>query len=291
MKKSINTIKTWQPSRFVRVCVVLHLLAFAALLIIPSQWIWVLIFLFVLHGVIATVGLWPRSTWLGTNIRRLPEDAAARGEIAITIDDGPDPEVTPQVLDILRAHGAVATFFCIGERAQAHPELCTAIISAGCAVENHGLRHRKHTSLFGPRGWRREVEQAQILLEGLTGQRPYFFRPIAGLRNPFLDPLLQRLGVQLVSWTRRGYDTRRADSDLIYQRLTRDLASGDILLLHDGNAARTASGKPIILEVLPRLLDELARRNLKTVTLRQVCPSPQLRKPFTYAHSIEKTSA
>lgn len=174
---------------------------------------------------------------------------------------------------LLRERGAIATFFCIGERALAHPELCKAIVDAGCAVENHGLRHRKHTSLFGPRGWRQEVEQAQNVLESLTGQRPLFFRPIAGLRNPFLDPLLQRLGMQLVSWTRRGYDTRLADSARVYAALTRDLAGGDILLLHDGNAARAANGKPIILDVLPRLLDELAARNLKTVTLRQVCKS------------------
>jgi peptidoglycan-N-acetylglucosamine deacetylase len=221
--------------------------------------------------VIATVGLRPRSTWLGTNIRRLPKEAAARGEVAITIDDGPDPEVTPQVLDILRKRGATATFFCIGERAQDHPELCKAIVSAGCAVENHGLRHRKHTSTFGPQGWREEVEHAQIVLEAFTGQRPRFFRPIAGLRNPFLDPLLQRLGLQLVSWTRRGYDTRLANSDRVYRRLTHNLAAGDILLLHDGNAARTANGTPVILELLPRLLDELAARQLKTVTLREAC--------------------
>lgn len=266
-------MKTWRPSRFVQICLMLHALAFALLLIAPAYWIWLLAFLFALHCVIAAVGLWPRSTWLGTNIRRLPLDAIARGEIAITIDDGPDPEVTPQVLEILRERGASATFFCIGERAQAHPELCKAIVRAGCAVENHGLRHRKHTSLFGPRGWRQEVEQAQIVLEALTGQRPLFFRPIAGLRNPFLDPLLQRLGVQLVSWTRRGYDTRVADSERIYRRLTHTLASGDILLLHDGNAARAVSGQPIILEILPRLLDELAARKLKTVTLRQACES------------------
>jgi peptidoglycan/xylan/chitin deacetylase (PgdA/CDA1 family) len=145
------------------------------------------------------------------------------------------------------------------------------MIAAGNAVENHGQRHRKHTSLFGPRGWRAEVCEAQRMLESITGQRPLFFRPIAGLRNPFLDPLLQRLGLQLVSWTRRGYDTRLADAQCVYEKLTRQLTSGDILLLHDGNAANSANGTPIILEILPRLLDELAARNFKTVTLRQVC--------------------
>ncbi len=262
----------WRPSPFIQLCFALHAVALVALVLAPTYWLAVLIFLLLLHGVIATVGLWPRSDWLGANIRRLPAAVAARGAIAITIDDGPDPEVTPQVLEILRERGANATFFCIGERAQAHPALCRAIVSAGCAVENHGQRHRKHTATFGPRGWRDEVAQAQATLEVICGQRPRFFRPIAGLRNPLLDPLLQRLGLQLVSWTRRGYDTRRLNPDRVLARLLRDLAPGDILLLHDGNAAR-AAGRPLILDVLPRLLDALAARNLTTVTLREVLPA------------------
>ena len=278
----------WRPSLFVQFCIALHVAALAVLVAAPAHWLGVLVFLFALHGVIASAGLWPKSTLLGANIRRLPVAAATRGEVAITIDDGPDPEVTPQVLQILRERGATATFFCIGERALAHPQLCRDIVAAGSAVENHGLRHRKHTSLFGPRGWRNEVAEAQRALESLTGRRPHFFRPIAGLRNPFLDPLLQRLGLQLVSWTRRGYDTRRVDPGRIYARLTRDLAAGDILLLHDGNAARTNDGRAVILDVLPRLLDELAARNLKTVTLGHACPPTQ---PCKNAERIEKTPA
>ena len=268
-----KSVRAWRPSPFILLCGALHLFALAALFIFPIYWLAVLIFLFALHGVIALAGLLPRSSLLGANLQRLPDAAAARGEIAITIDDGPDPEVTPQVLAILREHGASATFFCIGERALAQPQLCKDIVAAGNDIENHGQRHRKHTSLFGPRGWRGEVEQAQITLQTLTGRPPQFFRPIAGLRNPFLDPLLQRLGLQLVSWTRRGYDTRRTDPERVYARLTHDLAGGDILLLHDGNAARCANGRPIILEILPRLLTELAARNLKPVTLRHVCKS------------------
>lgn len=283
-------MKTWRPSLFVQLCFALHLVALIVLFIFPAHWIAVLVFLFALHGVIATIGLLPKSTLLGPNLKRLPYDASVRGEIAITIDDGPDPEVTPQVLTILREHGAVATFFCIGERASAYPELCREMIAAGNDIENHGQRHRKHTSLFGPLGWRKEVGDAQTTLELLTGRRPNFFRPIAGLRNPFLDPLLQHLGLQLVSWTRRGYDTRLADPDRVYHKLTRDLAAGDILLLHDGNAARSANGKPIILDVLPRLLKELTARNLKTVTLRHASTDQECRST-QHANQTKKTLA
>ncbi len=267
-------MRAWRPTAFVIACVALHLGAALLLLVQVQLWRWALGAVLLNHVVIGITGLLPRSTLLGSNLVRLPEVAARRGEIAITIDDGPDPDVTPHVLAILAARGARANFFCIGERAAAHPELCRAIVAAGHAVENHGQLHRKYYSLLGPRGWRREVGAAQITLETITGQRPHFFRALAGLRNPFLDPVLHRLGVRLASWTRRGYDTRIGDADRVLARLTRNLAAGDILLLHDGHAARTAAGRPVILDVLPRLLDELALRKLKPVTLRSACTPP-----------------
>ncbi|EEG07351.1 polysaccharide deacetylase family protein [Pseudogulbenkiania ferrooxidans] len=264
---------SWQASPFLKLCIALHGLAVPALLLRPSSWPWLLLALFLLHGGIALAGLLPRCSLLGGNLTRLPAAAARRGEVAITIDDGPDPAVTPAVLEILRQYQVPATFFCIGERALRHPELCRRAVAEGHDIENHGQRHRKHTSLFGPAGWRGEVGEGQATLQTITGRKPLFYRPIAGLRNPFLDPLLQRSGVFLASWTRRGYDTRVRDPDAVYARLVRNLAAGDILLLHDGNAARTPDGKPVILAVLPRLLEELAARQLRPVTLRQACKS------------------
>jgi peptidoglycan/xylan/chitin deacetylase (PgdA/CDA1 family) len=102
----------------------------------------------------------------------------------------------------------------------------------------------------------------------VTGSAPQFFRAPAGLRNPFLDPVLVRLKLRLASWTRRGFDTVSADADAVMRRLASPLQAGDILLLHDGHAARTRSGRPVILEVLPRLLETLSARQLKSVTLR-----------------------
>jgi peptidoglycan/xylan/chitin deacetylase (PgdA/CDA1 family) len=102
----------------------------------------------------------------------------------------------------------------------------------------------------------------------VTGSSPRFFRAPAGLRNPFLDPILTRLRLSLVSWTRRGFDTVNGNSDAVYRRLANPLEDGDILLLHDGNAARGRGGAPVILEVLPRLLDALAVKQLRPVTLR-----------------------
>jgi peptidoglycan/xylan/chitin deacetylase (PgdA/CDA1 family) len=89
------------------------------------------------------------------------------------------------------------------------------------------------------------------------------------LRNPLLDPVLQRLGLQLASWTRRGFDTVERDGSVVLARLMSKLRAGDILLLHDGHAARTSSGTPVVLEVLPSLLEAIEQRGLRTVTLRE----------------------
>lgn len=264
-------MKNWQPTPFLKCSLALHLALLLAWLLQPASWP-LLVAIFLLdHLAIALAGLWPRSRLLGDNLVRLPAAATARGEVAITIDDGPDPVVTPEVLRILAAHGAKASFFCIGERAAAHPELVQAIVAAGHAVENHGQRHRNALAFSGFAGWRRELADAQHTLTALAGSPPRFYRALAGIRNPFLDPVLQTLGLRLASWTRRGFDTRNASPSDVLARLSRDLAAGDILLLHDGHAARDAGGEPVILGVLPELLSLLARRGLQPVTLRDAC--------------------
>jgi peptidoglycan/xylan/chitin deacetylase (PgdA/CDA1 family) len=135
-------------------------------------------------------------------------------------------------------------------------------------VENHSLRHRHDFSLLGPRGYLREIGAAQEALAAAAGSAPRFFRAPAGLRNPFLEPALARLGLELVSWTRRGFDTASADPATVRARLVRGLAAGDILLLHDGHAARGRDGFASVLAVLPRLLEDLSAAGLRPVTLR-----------------------
>ena len=259
----------WRAPLLVKASVACHVGATLAVVAQPALWPWALGTVALDHALIAATGLWPRSTWLGSNWRRLPDAAAARFEVAITIDDGPDPQVTPAVLDLLDAHRAHATFFCIAAHAQAHPELCREIVRRGHSVQNHSQHHAHSFSLLGPRGIHREVAQAQDTLTRITGEAPRFFRAPAGLRNVFLAPVLQRQGLQLVSWTRRGFDTARRNPAGVLARLTHRLAAGDIVLLHDGNAARTSGGRAVVLEVLPGLLKRFAQAGLRSVTLPQ----------------------
>ncbi|MEP6721231.1 MAG: polysaccharide deacetylase family protein [Variovorax sp.] len=258
---------TWPMPPIVRASVGLHLAALGAALLIPGAAPWAIGAVVLNHALITGAGLTPRSHLLGPNVTRLPQSAIDRREVALTIDDGPDPEVTPQVLDLLDAAGQRATFFCIAERVAAHPALARAIVARGHSIQNHTAKHRHNFSFLGPRGYAAEIARAQDMLADITGTRPSCFRAPAGLRNPFLAPVLHRLGLTLVSWTRRGFDTREREPAKVLARLAQGLAAGDILLLHDGNAARTAGGKPVVLEVLPLLLQQIERANLRAVTL------------------------
>lgn len=261
-------LRHWRPSPLIWVSLGFHAAVLAGVLLRPSLWPWAIGAVLVNHLLLGLAGLLPRCAWLGPNWTRLPAAAAARGEIAITIDDGPDPVVTPAVLDALERHGAKATFFCVGAQAARHPALCREIVRRGHAIENHSQTHGYGFALQGPRGLVRELQAAQQILTAVTGQTPLFFRAPAGLRNPFLAPVLQHLDLRLASWSRRAYDTRNGDAQAVLRVLTRSLRAGDILLLHDRHGALTAQGSPVILEVLPLLLTAIAQARLRCVTLR-----------------------
>ena len=262
----------WRAPPLVSASFGLHALAAGSLLLAPEWAGWALGAVALNHAALTAAGLWPRSVLLGPNVTRLPEPACARRAVALTLDDGPNPEITPAVLELLEREGVCVTFFCVAERAKAQPALMREIVARGHSVQNHSYGHRHHFALLGPRGMAREVERAQQTLADLTGVLPHCFRAPAGLRNPFLDPVLHRLGLHLVSWTRRGFDTRTSNPQRVLARLTAGLSAGDILLLHDGHAQRTAHGQPVALAVLPALLQACRGAGLQFETLRAAVP-------------------
>ncbi|MGD9895969.1 MAG: polysaccharide deacetylase family protein [Candidatus Methylacidiphilaceae bacterium] len=259
--------RPWRPARAIRASFWLHGAALAAVLLCPRHWVWFITLLLADHLLLTLCGLWPRSTLLGSNLVRLPPSAARRGLIALTFDDGPDPEVTPAILDLLDANGAKASFFCIGKRAKRHPELIREMVRRGHSVENHSFRHSNLFACYPLGALRREIARAQAILAACSGAAPRFFRAPMGFRNPLLDPALARAGLHYVSWTRRGFDTACRKPETVLHRLTRNLAEGDILLLHDGSSARTTEGEPVSVQVLSALLPILAARGLRAVSL------------------------
>lgn len=255
--------RRYQPTPFLLGSAALHAAGLLTVALAPRHWPAVAGTLFANHVVIATFSLWPQSRVLGPNLSRLPGTA---DEVALTFDDGPDPEVTPRVLDLLDRSGARGTFFCIGRRVEAHPDLAAEIVRRGHRVENHTWSHPNTFACYLPAAQRREVLRAQEAIGRATGRVPVLFRAPAGFRNFFLERELRHAGLTLASWTRRGYDTVNREPEGILRRLLRGLAPGDVLLLHDGRAI-TGGGNPVVLEVLPRLLDALAARGLRAVPM------------------------
>jgi peptidoglycan-N-acetylglucosamine deacetylase len=257
----------WTPAPAVWFSLLWHVLCIAIMVVRPEMWPWAVVALICNHIVLSAAVCWPRGSLLGPNIVCLPAPAVARGQVCLTFDDGPDPVVTPQVLDLMDRYEAKASFFCIGHKAALYPEIVKEIARRGHSVENHSQSHPNAFAFYGWSRLRREVETAQMVLAGITGSAPRYFRAPMGFRSPLLDPILGRRGLRYVSWTRRGYDAVNRDPVRVTALLAQGLGAGDVLLLHDGAGARTHDGRPVVLLVLPALLEALAARGLRSVSL------------------------
>jgi peptidoglycan-N-acetylglucosamine deacetylase len=255
--------RSWRPAPLITASAGLHAVAAASLVAAPAHWPWALGLVACDHIALTVAGLLPRLSLLGPNVLRLAPCSVPR--VALTFDDGPDPAVTPHVLDLLDRHRARASFFCIGERVRQRAGLAREIVARGHRIENHSYHHSKAFSLYLPGRQRCEIERAQATIADVVGRQPTLFRAPAGLRNACLEPILAATGLRLVTWTRRGFDTVTRDSRRVAAKLIFGLAAGDILLLHDGDPARDANGQPVALEALEMLLMEMGRRGLASV--------------------------
>jgi peptidoglycan/xylan/chitin deacetylase (PgdA/CDA1 family) len=244
-----------------------HAFVASSWLVWPSRWHWLVGALVLNHSLLVAAGLIPRSRWLGPNLDRLPPEMAARGEVGLTFDDGPDQDTTPAVLRILESRGAKATFFCVGSRVERLPDIASETARRGHRLENHSYRHSAAFFFHTPGELRRELASCNEIIERVAGRRPVWFRAPAGFRGPLLQPALEDTGLALASWTRRGFDAFERQPGRVVRRLTRNLCAGDVLLLHDGSSARTPTGRSVAIEALPALLDVVEKAGLRAFPL------------------------
>jgi peptidoglycan/xylan/chitin deacetylase (PgdA/CDA1 family) len=189
--------------------------------------------------------------------------------VALTFDDGPHPEGTPLILEILREAGAPATFFLAGEQVVRRPALAAEIVAAGHRVELHCYRHRNLLRLTGHQ-FLEDADRARVAIEDASGQVIAHYRPPYGIFSATALRAVRRRGWRPLLWSRWGRDwSRRSSTGSIARHATSAVRGGDIVLLHDadyysapGSWARTAAALPIILEGLDR-------RGLKPVPLRR----------------------
>ena len=204
---------------------------------------------------------------------RMFADAIVRGPrgargVVLTFDDGPHPHWTPRVLEVLRDRGVRATFFVIGRKAEAHPDVVRAILAQGHEVGLHSYAHDRLFALRSGRSVRADLERGMAVLEKVTGHRPALFRPPIGHTNPIVARAARRLELTVVGWSASGRDgVSFARADEVAARVRRNLRDGAIVLLHD--SAERGEREPAAVRALPAILDAARECALPIVPLRQ----------------------
>lgn len=194
-------------------------------------WAWALVGGVAIAAIFCLAVLRPNAQWLGNVLRQ------SGGPPLLTFDDGPHPDTTPALLDLLDARGIKALFFLIGETASRHPDLVREIARRGHEIGNHTLTHPQATFwCAGPWRTAREIRGCQDILAEITGTTPRYFRAPVGHRNLFTHPVASALGLQVVGWTRRGFDADPSvPAATVIARIAPRLRHGDLVLLHDGH--------------------------------------------------------
>ena len=199
----------------------------------------------------------PRNRWLVDNRSRV----SGADCVALTFDDGPNPVDTPKLLDLLREKNVKATFFVVGKRADQYPEIVRRAWAEGHLIANHTWSHRHLFCFLTPWRLRTEIDRGTESVRRICGSRPRLFRSPVGLRHPLLRPYLKDAGLEYVSWTIRTRDTFASNPGVLARRILKQATSGDIILLHD----HLPDGTHVMLEALPRVIDELRQRGFEFV--------------------------
>lgn len=178
--------------------------------------------------------------------------------IAITFDDGPT-EFTPKILDLLEKYNAKATFFCIGKQIEKHPDIFRRIHAEGHQIGNHSYSHSNSFGFFSSEKVKEELQKTDLLIQEITGEKNYYFRPPFGVTNPHITKAIKQTKHQVIGWNIRSLDTVIEDKNKILQRITNKIQPGSIILLHD-TSEKT-------LWVLEQLLLTLQGENYQIVTI------------------------
>lgn len=187
---------------------------------------------------------------------------SSKNQVSITFDDGPHPEFTSKILEYLKKYEAKATFFLIGKNAEKYPEIVHQIIDEGHSIGNHSYTHSKNFGFFSTPKIVSELQQTNFVLKKIIGKELKMFRPPFGVTNPNIKKALQKMDYNSIGWSKRSLDTISLSEEKILKRITTNLKSGDIILLHDSSSKTVA--------VLEQLLLFLKSRELKSVPVNQL---------------------
>lgn len=182
--------------------------------------------------------------------------------VALTFDDGPNPDATPLILDALRDRGVKATFFILGRHAERWPELVKRVADEGHAIGNHGYFHRK-LHLKSPAYVREDLTLGTEMIARASGSYPRLFRAPHGFRSPWVSSIAGALGQRTVGWSLGVWDSDRPGIDAIVERTVSGARPGSILLLHDGDGYDPRGDRLQTAHAVPRIIDRLREQGYR----------------------------
>lgn len=190
-----------------------------------------------------------RSNYFVTSIHK-----GKKKSIALTFDDGPHPDNTPRILDILKEKGVKATFFVIGKNAEKHPDLVRRIDAEGHIVANHSYSHNYLIAFFSTKRLKNDLTHCNDIVYQILEKKPKFFRPPFGVTNPRYGTVLRELNLQSIGWSLRSFDTRAKNKYQLIQNVISKLQKRDIVLLHDH--------LPVTADALEDLIEHCRSKNI-----------------------------
>ncbi|WP_033960378.1 polysaccharide deacetylase family protein [Psychroserpens jangbogonensis] len=183
-------------------------------------------------------------------------------KIAITFDDGPHPEFTYSILDLLDRFHTKATFFCIGKHIKSNPEVLKEISARGHSIGNHSYSHGNFIDFSSVSKWLEEIQKTDAIIKELTNDTPSLFRPPFGVTTPNIAKAIKETEHRVIGWSNRSFDTALKNKDLVLKRIIKHLSPGGIILLHDT--------QPNTLYILERLLLHLKQHQFEAVTVNEL---------------------
>ena len=238
----------------------------AAILLSGSGRIWMLAAIAVGYLILFAIGVFSIRAQFFTRAVCRGKRGAMR--VALTFDDGPDPNATVAILELLGREKISAAFFCIGKNVVAHPEVAARVAADGHLLGNHTYRHAWWTNFLRRRGLVDEMMRTQDAIRKATGVTPMYMRPPMGLTNPHYGGALRQSGLTLVGWDVRSLDTVLSTKAVI-QRILRRTRDGSIILLHDGGASPDR-----IVEIVGTVIGELRARGFGFERLDRLITPP-----------------
>jgi peptidoglycan-N-acetylglucosamine deacetylase len=205
-----------------------------------------LLLIFIYLGVSITMSFFIRS---GYHMKAMCNIITTEKIVALTFDDGPDKELTPKLLDVLKELEIKATFFCIGKKINGNEEMLKRMIAENHIIGTHSFSHANGFDFYLPGIMRNELNNSVQAVQDVIGKKPLFFRPPYGVINPMLKQALKRSNLQVIGFSNRAWDTSSRNGNTISSRIMKNLKPGDVIVLHDTVIESVESVRNIVVQL------------------------------------------